>query len=351
MSAAVGGSTAALRFDAEGLVPVVAQDAASGDVLMVAFMNAEALAATLATGRVHYWSRSRGRIWRKGESSGHEQIVKHVFVNCDQNSLLVTVEQVGAVCHDGYPTCYYRRLEADGSLTTVRDRVFDPAAVYRAGTATAPDSPPTSVAAPTPAPPLAPAPAAPDVLIETSQTLYDAFAYLRDHDLAAVSNTSARLRAIPDGIRARVADELRELAGTLDGTHRHRDLDDDVLLEATQVVYWLVLSALRGFAAWGQVRPDLALRTFDPGLDAVASARLIRAEARRWALGTAPDEDHGARCHAAMAMVGQACHVAGVRPEDVIEADLAALRGKAYLAPFFAAIAPASPAALPRPGS
>ncbi|MGI8477734.1 MAG: phosphoribosyl-AMP cyclohydrolase, partial [Thermomicrobiales bacterium] len=121
-----------VRFGPDGLVPATIQDVDTGAVLMVAFMNAEALARTLATGRTHFWSRSRGKLWRKGETSGHEQIVEDIHLNCKQNSLLVSVRQIGACCHDGYPTCYYRRLEADGSLTVVQDRWFDPAAVYGA---------------------------------------------------------------------------------------------------------------------------------------------------------------------------------------------------------------------------
>src|SRR5262245_60940310 len=102
-----------IRLDENGLVPVVVQDVDSGDILMMAFMNVEALEATRQTGRSHFWSRSRQKLWRKGESSGHEQIVDEILINCEQNSLLLKVRQVGAVCHDGYNTCYYRVLEPD----------------------------------------------------------------------------------------------------------------------------------------------------------------------------------------------------------------------------------------------
>ena len=191
-----------LVFGADGLLPAVVQDAATGDVLMVAFMDRAALAATQATGRAHYWSRSRGRLWRKGETSGNEQIVEAIHVNCERNSVLLTVRQSGAVCHDGYPTCYYRRLDLDGTLTVDRARAFDPADVY-------PSSPPDAVV--------------PD-LEPTMKLLFGAYAYLREHDLAAVSATSARLRATDDGdLACRLADELRELAGALDRTHLHAD--------------------------------------------------------------------------------------------------------------------------------
>jgi phosphoribosyl-AMP cyclohydrolase len=120
-----------IRFDEQGLVPVVVQEATTGAVLLVAYMNAEALAATLRTGRAHFWSRSRGRLWRKGERSGREQIVAGLYVNCEQNSLLLRVQQQGgAACHTGYPTCYYRQLAPDGAWQVVEERVFDHAEVY-----------------------------------------------------------------------------------------------------------------------------------------------------------------------------------------------------------------------------
>ena len=105
-----------IRFGTDGLAPVVVQDVVTGDVLMLAHMNEDALRLTYETGRAHYWSRGRNALWRKGETSGHEQLVEEVLVNCEQNSLLLLVRQVGAVCHDGYPTCFYRRTASDGSL-------------------------------------------------------------------------------------------------------------------------------------------------------------------------------------------------------------------------------------------
>jgi phosphoribosyl-AMP cyclohydrolase len=119
-----------IRFGDDGLVPAVVQDVATGDVLMVAFMNDEALRLTYATGEAHYWSRSRKKLWRKGETSSHTQTVVEIRVNCERNSLLLLVRQTGAVCHDGYATCYYRRLSGDGALTVVRERAFDPETVY-----------------------------------------------------------------------------------------------------------------------------------------------------------------------------------------------------------------------------
>jgi phosphoribosyl-AMP cyclohydrolase len=99
-------SSDAVRFDADGLVPVVIQDDESGDVLMLAYMNAEALKRTVTEGRVTFWSRSRQSYWRKGDTSGHIQLVKSVFVDCDADSVLVRVDQVGASCHTGSRSCF-----------------------------------------------------------------------------------------------------------------------------------------------------------------------------------------------------------------------------------------------------
>jgi phosphoribosyl-AMP cyclohydrolase len=113
-----------------GLVPVIVQDDATGAVLMMAYMNREAFAETLRTGRVCYFSRSRDRCWRCGEESGTVQELRGVYVDCDADTLLVTVRQVGgAACHEGYPSCFFRRLE-DQELTIVARRVFDPNEVY-----------------------------------------------------------------------------------------------------------------------------------------------------------------------------------------------------------------------------
>lgn len=114
----------------DGLVTAVAQDAATREVLMVAHMNREAWEETLAGGRAVYFSRSRGRLWRKGEESGNVQLVRSVRVDCDGDAVLLLVEQVGgAACHEGYPSCFFREVAADG-LKTIAERVFDPSAVY-----------------------------------------------------------------------------------------------------------------------------------------------------------------------------------------------------------------------------
>ena len=109
------------KFDANGLITVVTTDSVSGDVLMVAHMNAEALAKTLATGDVWYWSRSRSTLWRKGETSGHTQKVREIRIDCDQDALWIKAEQAGPACHTGRTSCFYRLVEADGALV-VRER-------------------------------------------------------------------------------------------------------------------------------------------------------------------------------------------------------------------------------------
>ena len=113
-----------------GIVPVIAQDDETGEVLMMAFMNREALSETLSTGRACYFSRSRNRLWRKGEESGNVQEVRGVYVDCDADTLLVKVRQIGgAACHEGYRSCFFRQV-ADGELKIVAQPVFDPQQVY-----------------------------------------------------------------------------------------------------------------------------------------------------------------------------------------------------------------------------
>ncbi len=121
-----------LNFDSQGLLPVVIVDDATGEVLMVASMSEESLRLTRETGQTHFFSRSRNTIWHKGEQSGNFQEVRDIFINCEENSLLLRVRQLGdAACHDGYHSCYYRRLLPDNKYETVAERVFDPSVVYQ----------------------------------------------------------------------------------------------------------------------------------------------------------------------------------------------------------------------------
>jgi phosphoribosyl-AMP cyclohydrolase len=121
-----------LKYDAAGLVAAVVQDAESGEVLMVGYMNAEAVERTLETGRVTYWSRSRRKFWVKGETSGHFQHLVEMRTDCDKDCLLVRVRQEGTACHDGFRSCFYRAVREDGELVVVEKRMVDPDQVYAA---------------------------------------------------------------------------------------------------------------------------------------------------------------------------------------------------------------------------
>ncbi len=115
---------------ADGLLPAIVQDKESGEVLMLAYINRESWQMTLDTGKAHYWSRSRNKLWLKGESSGHVQLVKDIFVDCDLDTVVFKVEQSGgAACHRGYRSCFYRRV-VSGELEVQGEPVFDPAKVY-----------------------------------------------------------------------------------------------------------------------------------------------------------------------------------------------------------------------------
>ena len=120
-----------VRFKDDGLVPAISQDEKTGQVLMLAYMNREALEHTLRTGKMHYYRRSSQRLWLKGEESGKFQIVKTIRINCYEDSLLFIVNQIDAACHTGYFSCYFREFDNDGNLVTIAERVFDPVKVYK----------------------------------------------------------------------------------------------------------------------------------------------------------------------------------------------------------------------------
>ncbi|NIC03960.1 phosphoribosyl-AMP cyclohydrolase [Billgrantia bachuensis] len=120
----------AVRFNDDGLIPAIAQQHDSGEVLMMAWMNREALEETLSTGRVCYWSRSRGKLWRKGESSGQQQHLRGACLDCDGDTLLLQVEQTGPACHTGRRSCFYVALE-DGEARIASEPLIDPEILYR----------------------------------------------------------------------------------------------------------------------------------------------------------------------------------------------------------------------------
>ncbi len=116
--------------DPNGLLPAIVQDYLSGDILMLAYINNESWQQTLKTGKAHYWSRSRSTIWLKGESSGHVQLIKDIFIDCDQDTVVFKVEQLGgAACHKGYRSCFFRRVDGD-ELVIDEQPIFDPKNVY-----------------------------------------------------------------------------------------------------------------------------------------------------------------------------------------------------------------------------
>ncbi len=127
--AAVDAALSTIAFDANGLVPAIAQQEGTGEVLMMAWMNREAVAETLRTGRVCYWSRSRRALWRKGESSGQEQRLVELRIDCDGDTLLLIVDQTGVACHTGRRTCFYRAVQGNG-LAEIEPVEIDPATLY-----------------------------------------------------------------------------------------------------------------------------------------------------------------------------------------------------------------------------
>jgi len=120
-----------LKFNPDGLIPAIIQEQSTGRVLMMAWMNRASLETTMQTGRTHFWSRSRQKFWMKGESSGHTQQVKDVAFDCDGDTLLIQVEQLGAACHEGYKSCFFRSVEGDAaSFKTTEAQLETPEEIY-----------------------------------------------------------------------------------------------------------------------------------------------------------------------------------------------------------------------------
>ena len=248
-----------LKFDRQGLVPAVIIDDSTGEVLMVAFMNEEAYQKTRETGYTHFFSRSRNTLWRKGEQSGNVQQVRDMFINCEENSLLVSVvQQGGAACHEGYRSCYYRRILPDGSYETIMERVFDPQKIYHQHTTLSSEGEIFPIVINSIQNKISDNtlkheekvidPVAQDQLEQQLEPLmrqlYDAYLYLRDNDLSEQSNTSRLLQDhSPTYLVSRLSDELQELIGVLHGEHVHSGQMPDTVLEGSQVGYWLFLLA------------------------------------------------------------------------------------------------------------
>lgn len=292
------------RFGDDGLVPVVIVEATTDQVLMIGFMNHEALTQTRKTRFVHFWSRSRQALWKKGESSGHLQQVREIRVNCDLNSLLIEVDQQGAVCHDGYDTCYYRRLEPDNTLTITRDRRFDPRDIY-------------------------PSSGVPGGIATRTMEWWTAYQWLRDHNLEDVSGTSRRLRASLDVHPRRLADELHELAGVMAGSHRHSTVAEDIRLEAGQVLYWSACAGVWQKFAWEAIRPDRALDVSGSDLPSGSTlASLLTSRAKEIAASDASPT--APLLHDTIGLIGVVLHTHDIDPLELIEADISDLRSKPY---------------------
>jgi phosphoribosyl-AMP cyclohydrolase/phosphoribosyl-ATP pyrophosphohydrolase len=309
-----------ITFDQQGLIPAVVQDASNGQVLMVAFMNAEALRLTRTTGYTHFFSRSRNAIWRKGEQSGNVQEVRDIYVNCEENSLLIKVVQHGlAACHTGHRSCYYRQLQPDDSYQFVEEQLFDPEQVYGQQTE------PLENQVDTPA--SAPAGEGVAQQLETDmRLLYSAYIYLRDHDLSAESNTS-RLLQEPglEYLVARLGDELQELADVQTGAHVHTGRQADTILEASQVGYWLMLIAASRNIKYEEVWPHEAILR---GYAVAAHQTFEQAEECLNLLTSEKREEIIQGLILGFTTIGGTCSAANVSPLEPAEYDLAQMKRK-----------------------
>ncbi len=313
-----------IKFDRQGLIPAVIVDDATGDVLMVAFMNEEALRCTRETGYTHFFSRSRNSIWCKGEQSGNTQQVRDILINCEENSLLVRVKQHGgAACHDGYYSCYYRRLLPDNSHQIVAERVFDPSIVYHQEQ---PQNTPDEQDLPiveksTSADTL-------QALVTALRQLYGVYLYLRDHDLSAESNTSRLLQDKSHSyLASRLADELQELAEVQTGEHVHTGRQSDTVLEGSQVGYWLFLLASTNNVPFDAFAPHVALLNGYTGQYSEGKAIELRQECL--SLLTGQERDNVVQgLQLGFALIGWACAEAGVSPQAPADFDLEQMRRK-----------------------
>src|SRR6266566_724513 len=313
-----------LKFDRQGLLPAVIQDDATGEVLMVAFMNEEALSLTRETGYTHFFSRSRNTIWRKGEQSGNVQEVRDIFVNCEENSLLIKVVQHGnAACHMGYRGCYYRRLQLDDTYETVMERLFNPEVVYGAAQKQS-----TGVENEF------------HIAIGYTHTeeqrklevemrqLYGVYLYLRDNDMSEESNTSRLLQERSYGyLVARLADELEELAGVQSGEHVHADRVDDTILEGSQVGYWLMLLAATDNLRYDDFMPHASI--LSGYREHYGESKAI--EQRQDCLNLLSVHQPTTLVqglHLGFALIGRACAEAGISPLAPTEYDLGQMRRK-----------------------
>jgi phosphoribosyl-AMP cyclohydrolase len=324
-----------LKFDRQGLIPAVVVDDATGNVLMMAFMNQEALEYTRATGFTHFFSRSRNKLWRKGEQSGNVQEVRSIFVNCEENSLLVRVQQHGgAACHDGYYSCYYRRLLPDDTYETVSERIFDPNDVYRTEPLEATKKDKESQA------PTELENKEAEHMDESEEAsilpkldkalhqLYGVYLYLRDHDLTTESNTSRLLHEKSKSyLTSRLADELQELAGVQTGEHVHTGVQADTALEGSQVGYWLFLLASTNNVPYNNFMPHAAILHGYTGQYGEEKSIELRQECLQL-LDTDDPAQFARGLGIGFSIIGWACASAGISPLAPAEFDLDQMRRK-----------------------
>lgn len=316
-----------ITFDRQGLIPAVIVDDVTGTVLMVAFMNEEALQRTRESGQTHFFSRSRNTIWHKGEQSGNIQEVRDIFINCEENSLLIRVKQHGgAACHEGYGNCYYRRLLPDDSYETVAERVFDPSVVYHqpATAVVQPGSPVDSdgQGGSIMEPELA------QQLENELRQLYGVYIYLRDHDLSEQSNTSRLLHDKSHTyLASRLADELQELAEVQTGEHVHSGRQPDTILEGSQVGYWLFLLASTNEIPYNTFAPHTSLLEGYTTSSSESSSIEMRQECVN--LLAQQEREHTIRgLQLGFTLIGRACAEAEVSPLAPAEFDLEQMRRK-----------------------
>ncbi len=291
-----------LRFGPGGLVPAVLQDHESLEVLIVAFMNAEAVERTQDTGLVHLWSRSRQELWLKGETSGRLQHVVEIRPNCEMDSLLVLVcQDLPGACHTGHSSCYYRRVTAQG-LEETSPPLFDPKRIYR-------DLP----------------------SVESVRELLDAYAWLRDQPVVPESGTSRLLHGEGPDPLSRLREEWEEFFGVLDGTHVHSGFDEDALLELYQALYWTCMyQVLHGLGD-----ADAAHAQLTDGYNSGVDPRQALAQA----LGS---ENTSEQLRGLWYSWGSGCRAAGLRAAAAVERDLDELRAKPYMVAYFKGGGPAA---------
>jgi phosphoribosyl-ATP pyrophosphohydrolase/phosphoribosyl-AMP cyclohydrolase len=220
------------KFNADGLIPAIIQDNRTNEVLMLAYMNREALAKTLSSGQTWFYSRSRQQLWHKGETSGNIQEVDEIYFDCDADALLIKVRQHGAACHEGYKSCFHYRIEKDGRVGLVGEMVFNPADVYKEGEGKPAGAPLRKKEAPKP------------VCVCGSTILEEVYGVILDRKQTRIPGayTSYLFDKGVDTILQKLGEEVTEVL--IAAKNRQRD---EVIKEAADVMYHLmVLLAAEG---------------------------------------------------------------------------------------------------------